>query len=143
MMDQQLRMSILRAVALQADNFYAKAETLGKKAADALGKKRRSQINGLEGMANSALKTTDVFDFIKLRTARHKEWRGDDWGVELLEYLSRDLYRQREEICEELDISLQSAEGLTVHLLLIREFVSQLAAHYEYACEFPGAGGAE
>jgi hypothetical protein len=142
MTDQRLRMKMLRAVALRADNFYDKAEALGAKAAASLKEKKRAQISGLEGIANSALKTTDVFDFIKLRTARQKEWRGEDWGAELLAYLSQDLRKEREEICSDLGIEdPQSAEGLNVHLLLIREFVRQLAAHYEYACEFPGAGG--
>jgi hypothetical protein len=132
---------MLRAVALRADNFYAQAENLGKKAAVSLERKKRAQISGLEGIANSALKTTDVFDFIKLRTARQKEWK--DWGPGLLEYLSHDLYDWRKDICNELGKDSQSVDGLYVHLLLIREFVHQLAAHYEYACEFPQAGGGE
>ena len=142
MMDQQLRIKILREVALQADKSYNKAQALGTKAAHSLGKQKRSQINGLESIANSALKTSDVFDFIKLRTARQKEWRGEDWGRELLDYVSRDLRTQRGVICTTLDIKSDTAAGLEVHLLLIREFVRQLAAHYEYVCEFPQAGGA-
>lgn len=137
---QEQRMIILREVAQYADNkvFYAKAEELGEKAARALTRSKRSQITGLEAVANSALKTSDVFDFIKTRTARHKEWHS--WGPGLLKYLSCELGKQRQEICGTLNLKSQSPEGLRVHLLLIRELVRQLSAHYEYACEFPEQG---
>ncbi|NLE46313.1 MAG: hypothetical protein GX620_16465 [Chloroflexi bacterium] len=137
MTEQTMRLRMLRQVALRADGFYDTAQNLGKKAAGALTDKKRSQISGLEGIANSALKTTDVFDFVKLRTARQKEWREGDWGAELLRFISRDLRLQRKEICNALGIDSESHDGLEVHLLLIREFVRQLAAHYEYACVCP------
>jgi len=140
-MSERTRIKILREVGLCADGFYDRAEELGKKAASALTSSKRSQITGLEGVANSALKTTDVFDFVKTRTARHKEWRESNFGPDLLNFLSRDLRQDRQAICSSLDIELQSANGLEVHLLLIREFVRQLAAHYEYTCKFPQAGG--
>ena len=142
MTEQAIGMKILRQVALRADSFYAKAEQLGGRAARALSDKKRSQINGLEGIANSALKTSDVFDYIKVRTARQEEWRKENWGPDLLDYLSRDLRDQRKSICQQLNIDANSAEGIQVHLLPIREFVRQLAAHYEYTCQFPKAGGA-
>ncbi len=137
MTDTTLRMRILREVALQADRFYDQAQALGHKAATNLTDKKRSQISGLENIANCALKTTDVFDYIKLRTARQKEWQS--WGPELLTYLGRDLRTQSESITATLEIDRDSAEGLEVYLLLIREFVRQLAAQYEYACKFPEA----
>lgn len=134
MTHQQLRIKMLRQVALRADGFYAKAEELGRQAANALTRDKRSQISNLEGIANSALKTSDVFDFVKTRTARQKEWRPGKWGPDLLTYLSRDLRTDRRVICDKLDVDVEGAEGLEVHLMLIREFVRQLAAHYEYAC---------
>jgi hypothetical protein len=132
MTDQQLRIKMLREVALRADGFYDRAEKLGQKAAQELTDKKSSQINNLEGIANSALKTSDVFDFIKTRTARQKEWQA--WGPDLLKYLSRDLRTERRRICGQLNIDTEGIDGLEVHLMLIREFVRQLAAHYEYAC---------
>jgi hypothetical protein len=142
MSDQAMRMEMLREVSLRADNFYGEAEKLGTIAAKALTDKKRSQISGLQATANSALKTTDVFNYIKLRTARQPEWQQGRWGIELLEYLSRDLRTDRKEICGDLGIQdPNSPEGLEVHLMLIREFVGQLAAQYEYACKFPHAGG--
>jgi hypothetical protein len=135
----QQRMLILREVALLADKptFYNKAEELGKKAAEALTDRKRSQITGLESLANSAFKTSDVFDFIKLRLARQDEWRKSNWGEDLLNFLSRDLREHRKMICKNLipQIESDSPGGLEIHLLLIREFIRQLAAHYEYACK--------
>ncbi len=132
MTDQQLRIKMLREVALRADGFYDEAEKLGRRAAKALTDKKSSQIKNLEGIANSALKTSDVFDFIKTRTARQEKWQA--WGPDLLNYLSRDLRTNRRVICEQLGIDTESADGLEVHLMLIREFVRQLAAQYEFAC---------
>lgn len=137
MTETTLRMRILREVALRADGFYDQAQRLGRQAAKSLTDKKRAQISGLESIANCAFKTTDVFDYIKVRAARQSEWQG--WGPELLTYLSRDLRTPREAVCLALKIDLNSAEGLEVYLLLIREFVRQLAAQYEYACKFPGA----
>lgn len=134
MSDQAMRMKMLREVTLRADSFYDTAQDIGTKAASGLTDKKRAQISGLEGIANSAQKTSDVFDYIKLRTARQKEWRKDNWGASLLDYLSQDLRERRKEICAGLGVDVESAEGMDVHLLLIREFVRQLAAQYEYEC---------
>lgn len=135
----QHKMLILREVALLADTseFYNKAEELGKKAANHLTDRKRSQITGLESLANSAFKTTDIFGFIKLRIARQKEWQEENWGEALLNFLSHDLREHRKTICSKptLQMDSDSADGLEIHLLLIREFVRQLAAHYEYTCK--------
>ena len=171
---QEQRMSILREVAYRADLFYEDAERLGQKAARALTSKKRSQITGLEAVANSALKTSDVFDFIKTRTARHEEWRKENFGPELLSFLTEELGRdcrnirqalniqnkgseelrkhlkeveeilgtrknipkklrkRLQEIGEMLEIQDTGAEKIEIHLLLIREFVRQLSAQYEW-----------
>ena len=65
------RIRVLRAVALHADQYQAPAEAMGRKAAAGLTRAKRAQITGLEAMANSALKVTDVLDYVKLRTARY------------------------------------------------------------------------
>ena len=144
MMDHKLRMRMLRQVALRADRFYDEAEALGKKAADGLTDERRSQITGLESIANTALKTSDVFDFIKTRTARHEQWRHDDWGPELLRFVTRDLKKEREQLCKGVEgLETDSAEGIEVHLMLIREFVGQLAAQYEFTCAMGEEGGGQ
>jgi len=119
---------------MRADRFQEKAESIGSRAALALGGNKRSQITGLESTANSALKVTDVLNYIKLRTARQEKWREGQWGQDLLEFLTGPLRVYKQEICQSLAIDQNSIEGLEVHLMLIREFVRQLSAEYEYRC---------
>jgi len=140
-MSSQLRLHILREVALRADSFQPQAEDLGSKAARALTDSKRAQITGLESMANSALKVTDVLDFIKLRSARQEEWRTGNWGALLLEFVRDNLREQRNQICATLKIDAPSPHSQEVHLMLIREFVRQLSAHYEYECKYPQQAG--
>lgn len=130
-MNAQQRIGVRRAVALHADLFYDDAQKLGQLAAEA--ETNRAQISGLEAIVNSADKTSDVFDFIKLRAARQPKWRKRDWGAKLLDALRKDLHKKKDDICKDLAIAHKGLDGLEVHLLLMREFVRQLAAHYEYA----------
>lgn len=142
------RLKMLRAVAIQADRdeVRGKAETFGQKAAEGLKSSKRAQVTGLENAANSALKVSDVFDYIKLRTARHSEWRQENWGSDLLEYMSgsgdqknpaplSNLRLIRDYICGDLKIAKDSAAAQEVYLLLIREFTRQFSAEYEYRCK--------
>jgi len=137
------RLKMLHEVALVADGpaFTSRARELGGLAATALGEKHRSQITGLESLANSTLKVSDVFDYLKLRTARHKEWRESELGQQLLQYLEQDLAQEREQICLRLGLSDEAPEQREqrqeVYRALIRAFVQQLAAHYEYALALP------
>lgn len=130
------RMRIVRSVALEADAFYDDAKKLGELAARSLGQNKRSQATGLESIANSSQKVSDVFDYVKLRTARQKEWQKDNLGKELITNLEK-LALKRDRICADLHIEGQTFEGRTIHqevyILLIRAFVSQFAAQYEYA----------
>src|SRR5579859_2797934 len=88
---------IIREVNDQAGNFYENAVALGDHAAKALGKTRRAQMTSLENIAESALKRTDVYDFIKKQIARHDEWRKpykdakEGFGERLRTYLEEKL----------------------------------------------------
>ena len=135
-MTELKRIQILRAVALEADLFYEQAQEIGNKSAANLTKNKRAQITGLEAIANSALKISDVFDYIKIRTARQSEWR--QWGPDLLIILSEDLKNKKKNICDRLTLGYDSPEAQEIYLLLTREFVHQLAANYEYACVVRG-----
>jgi hypothetical protein len=128
-----IRLRMVHAVARAADQCFAdRAKELGALAANALGEGHRSQITGLESIANAALKVSDIFDYIKLRTARHAEWRQNSLGPKLLAYLEQDLGRERDRICQELG-SPDETLRQEVYLRLIRAFVQQFAAHYEYS----------
>lgn len=128
-------MQLIRAVALQADAVSAKAEDFGRRAADAItGDAGNRQIKGLENIANSALKVSDVLDYIKRQTAkcdRNKSWRKDDFGASLLKFISEDLRRRCDAVAQQLGAA--DVERQRIHLLLIREFVRQMAAHYAFA----------
>ncbi len=136
-MNQQIK--IAREVALRADGFYENAKELGEKAATVLGEKKRAQITGLESQANSSLKVSDVLDFIKVRTARHEEWRKQEFGAELLQFIEKNLRQQRQSVCATLVIAEDTIMAQEVYLLLIRALVRQIAAHYEFACQLKGS----
>ena len=61
-----LSMTIIRAVAKELDHdaVYDRAQALGQQAVGL----RRAQISGLESIANSTYKVSDVLDYLKLRT---------------------------------------------------------------------------
>src|SRR5205807_2715385 len=59
-------MQIVRAVELAADEFYGESGRFGNMAAECFGTgdAGRSQITGLESIANSAIKVSDVLDYV-------------------------------------------------------------------------------
>lgn len=134
---------MVRAVAQEADTdqFYERSRELGTLAWQALSEKKRSQMTGLETLANSTQRVTDIFDYIKLRVARQSEWRMHNFGPELLTHLESTLRERRDFICEQSGISnLLAADEYErqrqqqqIYLLLIRTFIAQLVAQYEYA----------
>ena len=133
-----VRMKVLQAVEREADNpqFYKRACQFGKKAAQRQALyKNRSQITGLEAIAESN-RVSDVFNYVKLRTARQEGWCYQNLGQELLGYLEQDLNRKKDEICRNLGQNtkdIESVDKQEVYRLLIRQFVAHMAAHYEYA----------
>lgn len=135
-MNQQMK--ILKEVAQIADRdeFYNKAKEFGKVASQAFGSNHRNQLTGLENIANSSLKVTDVLDYIKKQVARadkNKTWRKDDFGARLKRYIEQSLRKRREKVCQILEgVEETSVDGQRIYLNLIREFVRQLVVHYEY-----------
>ena len=131
-------MQIIRAVSLEADAFRDDAQGLGKRIAGAItGSRGRAQLTGLESIANSSLKVSDVLDYVKKQTGRLREWQSDRCGFELLDYLETKLRARRDTVVTQLQPKTTSQEKPSVeqhvHLLLIREFVRQLVVHAEYS----------
>ena len=137
-------MKIIREVSNQAEYFYADAVKLGNHAAHALKAPHRSQMTSLETIAESTLKTSDVYDYVKKQTARFPYWRqpAEDstvgFGERLKKYLEADLAEKRDIICDErLHIGKQTEddqqERRRIHLLLMRQFIRQMVVQYEYA----------
>lgn len=155
-MNKSRKMQVIREVNIEAEDFYEEAKQLGDHAAWALTGKRRSQMTGLENIADSAFKTSDVFDYIKRQTARVEQWKkiipkNNNWspvqtlyiedvfGVRLLKYLENDLRGRRESVCgaDRLDVGNKARDDEPyleryIYLLLIRQFVHQMVAQYEF-----------
>lgn len=138
-------MKIIREVSNQAENCYIDAVALGQHAAHVLKASRRSQMTGLENIAESTFKTSDVFDYVKRQTARFPDWRQTHpgqsetgFGERLRSFLEQDLLRKVETICspKRLDIGNDTEEGKQerrrIHLLLIRQFIRHMVVNYEF-----------
>ena len=133
--EPQRRLRLMRQVAVRADALAGQGEELGNKASASLGDRRRSQLTGLESIANSTFKLTDIWDYIKVRTARseaNKDWRANGFGTELLQFLQSNLAEHAKGIA--VAERLSSEDQRQVQLLLTREFIGQVVAHYEFAC---------
>lgn len=139
-----LEMRIIREVNVEAENFYEDAISLGDHAAFALKAAHRAQITGLESIAESAFKTSDVFDYLKKQIARFTYWRLPfpehpdatlGFGERLKRYLEQNLTQTLDALCARLKDDQTTVDQQTrrrIHLLLIRQFLRQMAAEYEY-----------
>ncbi len=139
-------MQIIIEVTHHAESFYEDAVQVGNHAAYALKGRHRSQMTGLENIAESALKFSDVLDYIKRQTARFQEWRQRfpqdtsnlGFGERLKRYIEKDLKEKRDMICDKqsIDIGNTTDEDLKwrrrVYMLLIRQFLRQVIVQYEY-----------
>jgi hypothetical protein len=133
----------IQKVSIQADAFYNEGARFGKWAALAFGSRRRSQITGLEAIANSSLKVSDVLDYLKKQTARadkDRDWRHRneeqlELGPQLIAFIHNTLKNKRDLICDSVATDTEQPvaeeEKQRTHLALIREFVRQVSAHYE------------
>lgn len=136
-------MQIIVEIDNQADVCYPDAVKLGEHAATVL-KRSRSQLTGLETIAESTRKTSDIFDYIKRQTARNFSWRqmskdspNEGFGMHLKKYLETDLRKKADLICSnKLNIGDNSdeeqRERRRIHLLLMRQFIRQMVIQYEF-----------
>ena len=140
-------MQVIREVNIQAEAMYENAVQLGDHAAHVLSKKHRSQMTSLESIAESALKTSDILDYVKKQTARMKEWRQgygehEGFGPRLKKYLEEDVARKRDSICGQNRLKIgdttdaQKQERRRIYLLLMRQFIRQMVVQYEYQASF-------
>lgn len=164
-MNKEIR--IIREINLQAERFYDEAQALGNHAYQAFKEefnKHRSQLTGLENVAECSLKTSDIFDYIKKKIAGSdpgKEWqakvREDPPTDESQKSFGERLKTCLEKISERVDVICKNAgvvprgeKGKSkqdheyrlmrqdIHVRLMREFIRQLVVQYEYRA---GGGG--
>jgi hypothetical protein len=138
------RTKILLRINEQAELFYDKSQELGVLAAQSFreehGKERqqrhRAQMTGLENIAETTLKATDVLDYIKKQIARQEGWRNKGFGENLKSYIEHNLKADVASICASVGIDNKTEEDRRerqqIYLLLIRQFIRQIVVQYEY-----------
>ncbi len=138
------RTKILLRINEQAELFYDKSQELGILAAQSFreehGKERqqrhRAQMTGLENIAETTLKVTDVLDYIKKQIARQEGWRHKNFGETLKSYIENNLKADVASICASVGIDDKTEEDRRerqqIYLLLIRQFIRQIVVQYEY-----------
>jgi hypothetical protein len=131
-MNKEQRLRLRREVAIRADQFYdeGEAQRFGQTAHQ--NHLKKGQIKNLQSVAESALKVSDVLDYVKIQSGKHDDWRRNNFGPDLLNHIRHQLLKSRNEICATLGFSTSGIEAQTVYLHLIRAFIRQVAAHYEY-----------
>ncbi len=118
-------MKIIREINLEAERFYDEAQALGNHAYQAFKNERRAQLTGLENVAESSLKTSDILDYIKKQISRSdpgKYWRAEGkedpptdesqkgFGERLRTCLE-DLSKRVEIVCKNVDIVTEVGKG--------------------------------
>ena len=148
-MNKRIKLIILVNQQAGSDAFYKKSQEFGLFAAQSfreeLGRERqqrhRAQMTGLENIAETTLKVTDVLDYIKKQTARQRGWqkemgaRGERFGESLKNYIEIGLEPFVTNVCKGFIDSATDAgkqDQQEVRLLLIRQFIRQLVVQYEY-----------
>jgi hypothetical protein len=132
-----------------SEEFYKKSQDLGMLAAQSLGEEQgrerqqrhRAQMTGLENIAETTLKVTDILDYIKKQTARQKGWQkevganGERFGESLKKYIESGLETFVNNVCYGL-IDRTTDEGKQerqeAYLQLVRQLIRQLVVRYEY-----------
>ena len=139
MASQIAEIALRKQIALKSDEYFDQTKSLGETAFLAFGEHKKSQIRNLENIANSALVVADVLDFIKRQTGRlTKQWGHDDFGKNLLETIDTTLRKNAQDIHAQVmsqisDNQMFDADRRRIHLILCREFIRHLAAHYLYS----------
>ncbi len=145
------RMKIRKEVAFQLDTLTSEAERFGVAASLAFGRDRgKAQLRNLQNIANSTLKVSDVFDYIKRQTARMWEWRKEvtieteqkanpltvRFGPDILAFFKTKsgILENRKRIVDKLAIADPFVQQ-EMYLDLMRDFIKQLVIHFEWDLE--------
>ncbi len=126
-----LRVALERAIARKSDEYDQSA----RRYADQLvgTKLDKTQVRGLETLASTTDKVSDITDWLKLRVGRdsgRERWAKEGIGRDLVNELE-GLRNDAKKIVQGLSQVDHDLER-QVHLRLCREFLKHLAAHFEY-----------
>jgi hypothetical protein len=126
-----LRVALERAIARKSDEYDQSAR---RYAGQLVGTKLdKTQVRGLETLASTTDKVSDITDWLKLRVGRdagRDRWAKEGIGRDLVTELE-GLRNDAKKIVQELSQRDPDLER-QVHLRLCREFLKHLAAHFEY-----------
>jgi|LSQX01.1.fsa_nt_gb hypothetical protein len=142
--DWLLQVNVDKLIAVESDRLYETTIQLAETAARAL---KKAQINGLQNVCYSTKRLSDIYNFIKKQTGKSekgKDWRKNDFGKRLLTDLESLAERARS-LVEQLALTDAKAKReweRRVHLILCREYVKHLAAHYFFKLNEPSGAGA-
>jgi hypothetical protein len=136
------------------EDFYEQSQKFGMDAIKSFKgeqnqERHRSQMTGLENIAETTLKVTDVLDFIKKQTAQQRGradkdgqgWKkkvgenGELFGELLINHIKDGLTPYIDHVCLDfIDSATEQGkrERQEVHLELVRQFIRQLVVRYEY-----------
>lgn len=129
-----LRVVLDQAIARASDGYDKRAQDYASR----LTRTRldKTQVRGLETLASTTDRVSDIIDWLKLRVGRdtgRDRWAKDNIGRDLvaeLEGLRNDARRIVDNLSK--TYSLDADQERQVHLRLCREFLRHLAAHFEY-----------
>ncbi|MCR4407437.1 MAG: hypothetical protein NUW24_11035 [Anaerolineae bacterium] len=129
-----LRVALDRAIARKSDEYDGEAQRYADQLKGT--KLDKTQVRGLETLASTTDKVSDITDWLKLRVGRDSErkgWAKEGIGRDLLTTLE-GLRGDAGKIVAELPRDHATDPDLErqVHLRLCREFLKHLAAHFEY-----------
>jgi len=154
MANHVVELALRRTVAAKSDLYYEATKEFGGLAriAFAAGASGKAQIRNLENIANSASRVSDILDFVKRQSGRQTRWLTHEFGPLLLKKLDNDLKADSEQVFKEVQTAtsglttsevggLHEDDRRRIHILLCREFVRHLSAHYLYALVRPDSYG--
>jgi hypothetical protein len=129
-----LRVALNQAIACKSDEYDKHAQNYASKLTG--NKIDKTQVRGLESLANMTDKVSDITDWLRLRVGRdssRERWAKEGIGRELLSELE-GLRNDAQTIVAELSetLPLDADTGRQIHLRLCRELLRHLAAHFEY-----------
>jgi hypothetical protein len=147
MANHLVEVAIRAKVSARSDDYYEDTKQFGEMAREAFESgASKAQIRNLENIANSASRVADILDFIKRQTGRQERWRRNQFGSQLLERLDKPLRSEAETIFSQVQEAqseaakhrlgegdqLEEDDCRRIHILLCREFIRHLSAHYLY-----------
>ena len=127
--------NIKNAIVTRSDAYLLETETIAEAMVEA--NLKNTQIKGLQTLAYTTDKISDVVDWIKIRVGRDEKrngWAKNSIGSGLLGILYQELREDANKIVEELGETESLPEGpqRQIHLRLIREYLTHVSAHFEY-----------